>query len=256
MSVTETLLAAPWVYAVLLGLWFGLVHALDADHLATIGGLAVNSRSASATQYAARWALGHALSLCLIASLVLGLGLWGLAALAEWAELLVAAVLLAIGTHALRGAYAQWRNTDVLSLADQSTQATCNATDPIPAERTSAAMSASVAPPGDGSAAAPGSKSVGRAGIWMGALHGGAGSAAVLALIPLTSFQSGLQSSVYLLCFCAGVAVGALAFSRVFATLCIRTARAGLYAGALWRGAIGAIAITVGAWLLLEVIGG
>ncbi len=226
MSVAETLLAAPWAYAVLLGLWFGLVHALDADHLATIGGLAVNSRSASATQYAARWALGHALSLCLIASLVLGLGLWGLAAMAEWAELLVAAVLLAIGTHALRGAYVQWRSSKAASLAE------------------------AVASP-----AAPGSKSPGRAGIWMGALHGGAGSAAVLALIPLTTFQSGLQSSAYLLCFCVGVAVGALAFSRVFAQLCIRTARAGLYAGALWRGAVGVIAIAVGAWLLLEVIG-
>ena len=29
-----------WSQAVLLGAWFGLLHAFDADHLATIGGLA------------------------------------------------------------------------------------------------------------------------------------------------------------------------------------------------------------------------
>ena len=59
----------------------------------------------------------------------------------------------------------------------------------------------------------------GRTSVLMGLLHGGAGSAAVLALLPLARFDSGVASALYLVCFCLGVAVGALAFARVFASL-------------------------------------
>ena len=55
-----------WSQAVLLGGWFGLLHAFDADHLATIGGLALRDRSLPATGYALRWALGHAVALGIV----------------------------------------------------------------------------------------------------------------------------------------------------------------------------------------------
>ena len=91
-------------HALLLGAWFGLLHAFDADHLATIGGLAINDRRLSPAGYALRWALGHGLSLALVATAVLGLGLARLVDWTEYGELLVCAALLVIGTQALLAA--------------------------------------------------------------------------------------------------------------------------------------------------------
>ena len=40
----------------LIGLGIGLVHAFDADHITTLGSLAVRDRPRSALSYALRWA--------------------------------------------------------------------------------------------------------------------------------------------------------------------------------------------------------
>src|SRR5688572_12030598 len=108
-SLVQTIFSIGMQQPVLLGAWFGLLHALDADHVTTISGLAVNDRSTSATGYAIRWALGHAVALGLIGVFVLGLGLWGVTALSGYAETLVAMTLLVIGYHALRGAGHHYR---------------------------------------------------------------------------------------------------------------------------------------------------
>ncbi len=86
----------------------------------------------------------------------------------------------------------------------------------------------------------------------MGLLHGGAGSAAVLALLPLTRFESGIASALYLACFSLGVACGALAFARVFASLARRSATAGARLAAAFQGAVGVVAIASGGLLLYE----
>ena len=93
-----------WSQAVLLGAWFGLLHAFDADHLATIGGLAVRDRSLPPSGYALRWAFGHAAAIGLVATAVLGFGLTRALDLSRYAELLVCAALFAIGIQALAAA--------------------------------------------------------------------------------------------------------------------------------------------------------
>ena len=87
----------------------------------------------------------------------------------------------------------------------------------------------------------------------MGLLHGGAGSAAVLALLPLTRFTSGAASALYLACFCCGVAVGALAFAQLFAALARRSAIAGARLAATFQAGVGLVAIVSGALLLGEI---
>src|SRR5262245_65641454 len=97
----EQSLSAGLSHTLLLGAWFGLLHAFDADHLATIGGLAINDRRLSPAGYALRWALGHGLSLAVVATAVLGLGLAGIVDWTGYGAVLVCAALLSIGTQAL-----------------------------------------------------------------------------------------------------------------------------------------------------------
>jgi cytochrome c biogenesis protein CcdA len=87
-------------------------------------------------------------------------------------------------------------------------------------------------------------------------LHGSAGSAAVLALLPLAQFRNGLESAVYLVFFSAGVAAGALAFAHVFARCFASAAASGERLSAALRGAIGVLAIASGAWLFIEITHG
>jgi len=218
--------------AIVLGTWFGLLHAFDADHLATIGGLAVKDRSLSPSGYALRWAFGHGAAIMLIAAAVLGAGLTRVLDVSVYAELLVCAALFAIGLQALH-----------------------------------AARRSLEAPPEVRAHAATGPDHVhflapwhshtrrGRTGVLMGLLHGGAGSAAVLALLPLARFE-GVAGALYLVCFSVGVAVGALAFARVFAVLASRSVTSSARRGAAFQAAVGLAAIASGALLLYELTHG
>jgi hypothetical protein len=220
-----------WSQAMLLGAWFGLLHAFDADHLATIGGLALRDRSRPATGHALRWALGHAAALGAIASVALGLGF---ASVPDWTahgDLLVALALVAIGAQALRVAW-QW----------------------LRAARRGFALPVSHAHGGSGTHVhflAPGHthEQPGRASVLMGLLHGGAGSAAVLALLPLARLGSGAAAAAYLICFSLGVTLGALAFARVFALVARRSGAGGRLTAAL-QTAVGSFALLSGALLL------
>ena len=87
-------------------------------------------------------------------------------------------------------------------------------------------------------------------------IHGGAGSAAVLALLPLSQLHSGVASALYLGSFSAGVAVGALAFATVFAAFARRSVAAGAKITRVFQTVVGSFAIASGAWLLVEVVRG
>jgi hypothetical protein len=226
-------LLAGWQHALILGATFGLLHAFDADHLATIGGLAINDRRLSPAGYALRWALGHGLSLALIATAVLGLGLVRIVDWTGYGELVVCAALLAIGSHALLA-------------ARRNKQASVAAT----------AHSSSVAPPHlHFQAPFHTHGRSGRAGLGLGMIHGGAGSAAVLALLPLSQLH-GVANAVYLASFSAGVAIGALAFAAAFAAFARRSLAAGEKAARAFQSVVGSVAIASGVWLLVEFMRG
>jgi nickel/cobalt transporter (NicO) family protein len=225
-----------WSQAVLLGGWFGLLHAFDADHLATIGGLALRDRSLPATGYALRWALGHAAALGIVATVVLGIGV---AAAADWSahgDALVALALFAIGLQALRIGW-QWLRVARRGFA-------------LPLATGAHSHGAHV----HFLARWHSHGTPGRTSVALGVLHGGAGSAAVLALLPLARFGSGLAAAVYLACFSIGVTVGALAFARVFALLAHRTTAAGERLAAAFHTAVGAFALVSGGILLHEML--
>jgi hypothetical protein len=225
---------AMWSQAVLLGASFGLLHAFDADHLATIGGLAVRDASRAPTSYALRWALGHGAAIGIIALLVLGFELTRAQDVSRYFELVVSLALLAIGAQAIVAALRSARTPLVV----RQHAATAN--------RHVHFLAPWHVHPRRG----------GGTSVLMGLVHGGAGSAAVLALLPLSRFDSRIASALYLLCFCAGVAVGALAFARVFAAVAHRTTTAGARLAAGFQAGVGVAAIASGALLLYETAHG
>jgi cytochrome c biogenesis protein CcdA len=232
----STVLPSGVAQAVLLGGGFGLLHAFDADHMATLGGLAVGNRSLTPRGYALRWALGHAAALGAIALAVLGLGATGLVEWTSYAEFLVCLALLLIGGNALRAVW-QRRTTTAPSFPSAHSH-------------------------GDGglhvhfSAPFHAHARSGRTGLFLGVLHGGAGSAAVLALLPLAHFQNGIESAIYLVFFSLGVAAGALAFATAFAAFSRRALAAGERLSSAFQAAIGVLAIASGTWLFVEIMHG
>ncbi len=232
MQTLDAFMPSLWDAAVL-GTWFGLVHALDADHLATLGGLAANDRPARAAAYALRWALGHAAALAAAAAAVLGLRFGGLEAFGRAAEWLVVLVLLALAAQSFRGV-----------------------------ARARAALRSTAAADGESAPAllatggtAPHADRPPRRAWWLGLLHGSAGSAAVLALLPLATAGSAARSTLYLACFSCGVAAGALAFAHIFRRL-LTTAAAGRdrRLALAVQAAAGVAAMLAGVWLLRELL--
>jgi hypothetical protein len=172
-----------------------------------------------------------------VATVALG---FGLATAADWtarSDVLVALALLAIGLQALRVAW-QWLHAARRGFALPTTAA-------ARADHDTRAHVHFLAPWH--------SHAPGRTSVLMGLLHGGAGSAAVLALLPLARFHSGVAAAVYLVCFSLGVTVGALAFARVFALLARRSAAAGERLAAAFQTAVGLFALVSGALLLYEI---
>jgi nickel/cobalt transporter (NicO) family protein len=230
-----TWLSSGWTQAALLGSWFGIVHAFDADHLATIGGLAVGNGKLTPTGYALRWASGHAASLGAVATVVLGLHVLGIVAWTGYAEYVVGVSLFVIGTNTLRTA---WRTRSELSGAV-----------PEAMPHATAAQHSHIhffAP----AHVHPKVRS-GRVGVLLGMVHGCAGSAGVLALLPLARLHGAFESAFYLACFSLGVAAGAIGFAKAFALLAKRGADAAEW-GSAFQATIGLLAIATGAWLLIE----
>jgi hypothetical protein len=233
LTFGQTLLTA------LLGTWFGLLHSLDADHLATLGGLAVNSRTMSATGYALRWAVGHAAALATIAVAVLGLDDSGLLHFTGYGDVAIGAVLLMIGSKALVAAARCPRESPgTAAVAPTSTELH------LRGER---AMHVHFFAPFHTHSRS------GLAGVAIGLLHGGGGSAAVLALLPLTRLRSGLEDALYLACFSLGVGAGALVFAKFFAGLVARAANGGAAIATAFRAAVGLLAVGTGAALLIGI---
>jgi hypothetical protein len=214
----------------LIGLGIGLIHAFDADHITTLGSLAVRDRPRSALSYALRWACGHAVAIGTLGGLAVGVGMLWIAGVSRIAEIGVAMLLMALGANTL---FSVRRRVAPVGAADWPDA------DRLGAERSRRHV----------------------AGLLMGLLHGGAGSAAVLAILPLAGYDSGLEAAGFLLSFSAGVAAGALIFAALFSGLLAGGMRAGgLRAGgtivAIITAVVGLLAVVVGATMLLGTLNG
>lgn len=168
------------------GFGLGLLHALDPDHVLAVANLdrgRTGTGRWASLGFCARWALGHGTALLVIGALVLVGGMAIPEPLSGWAEYAVGWVLIVLGMGALWSALAgeapvRWHRHDE------------------PAHLHVAGLPAHH----------------GRSAVAVGLLHGAAGSASLLALVPLAGATSPWTGLGYLLTFGAGVLVAMLAF--------------------------------------------
>jgi nickel/cobalt transporter (NicO) family protein len=198
-------------------LMLGVLHTFDPDHLVAVTAFAARRpRPVRALAYGFQWAVGHGVAVLLAGASLLLLRM----ALPEPADGLLERVvglsLIALGVWTMRAA-ARERARDAHTHTD----------------------------------GAPHAHPHGGAVTAFGALHGLAGSASVLALLPLAAIGSTMGGLAYLLAFAVGTAAAMSLYSLGFGLLAERFAeRSGALARGIARFA-GVASIVVGlVWLL------
>ncbi|HEY5603419.1 MAG TPA: sulfite exporter TauE/SafE family protein [Gammaproteobacteria bacterium] len=181
----------------------GMLHALDADHVMTVSGLASTRVSLrNSVQFCLRWAAGHGFSLLTIGAGVYLLGMAIPRNLSQYAESAVGVMLIVIGAwiiwelrrksahlhfhhHGDLPTHAHWHQ-------HQHTQTPQHGHHPHRHDRDPHAHQ--------------------HGAVIVGILHGTAGSAPLLVLLPLAKLGTPLYALAYLLLFSAGVLLAMILF--------------------------------------------
>jgi len=193
------------------GFTFGLVHALDADHVMAVSALSNRKAGVMKTlQYCLSWALGHGGTLLLLGGLFFGLGFQLPESMQVLAEASVGVLLIVIGGFSLWRIRKQklqlqvHRHGDVVHTHWHQSAAkdthgsavhknTVLESEPSPKNKLSSQHNKDSHAP-----------------VMVGMLHGLAGSAPALALVPVLTSSSSFQGQLgmalaYLLVFSLGV---------------------------------------------------
>jgi nickel/cobalt exporter len=195
----------------LLGFGLGLVHALDADHVMAVSALAsLRPGLRTSLSFAARWALGHGGFLLAVGAVAFALGVAVPPAFSRTAETAVGILMVGLGSLVLfdlrrRRAHLHYHQHDGL---------------PPHAHWHTHGEGAVSAHAGDPHRHRHGA-------VLVGALHGAAGSAPLLALVPAVAQGSAAVGLAYLLCFGVGVFASMLVFGGLFGALVERALRSG-----------------------------
>ena len=181
-----------------IGFALGLVHALDADHVMAVSVLS-NLRPGfiKTLRYCTTWALGHGFVLLISGLLLFGLGIVIPESLVHLAEIMVGLFLIGMGFFCF------WRfRRERIALVEHRHGEIKHRHWQIEGDQAHARAHAD-----DKLSHAP---------VMVGMLHGFAGSAPALALVPVVA-QGNLGSALgYLLLFSAGVMLAMLAFGLGF----------------------------------------
>ena len=224
------------------GLLAGAVHVVTgADHLAALLPLSIGQRR-GAWALGARWGVGHSLGVLVIGALAvvlkerLALGL-----VEAWGERLVGTMLIAIGLLGLRRAL---RLTLHAHPHEHDGEAHAHLHLHTGAEKAHGAESHAGVVPRHGHTA-----------FFAGTLHGVAGTAHLLGVLPALALPGLLASSAYLLAFAAGTIAAMAGFAAVVGESSARMApgpallRPLLCAASVVTVAVGAL------WLVLSMTG-
>ncbi len=221
---------------VLLTLAFGLglLHSLDADHIMAVSNLAQSQQDQRSIktniQFCLRWACGHGLILFLVGLFVFVLGANFPEALSLYAERAVALILILIGLFVL---YDIWHRRLHFHYHQH---------DNLPRHAHWH------------SHASEHSHKHSHTALFVGMLHGLAGSAPLLALIPIAMTQRPMYGFLYLIIFSLGVIIAMLLFGGVlgYFSKFIVLYSAGLFR--LIRTSLGLGAIVVGSIILAGTV--
>lgn len=220
-----------------LGMSLGILHALDADHVAAVSSLAsTRTGRRHALFFCGKWAMGHGLSLLIIGGCVLILGFAIPETLSQIAENLVGLVLIMIGGWVLWEVYRKplhvhfHQHDDHLPHAHWHTHAkNTHHDDDMAHQHTHSA-------------------------VFVGGLHGIAGSAPLLALLPMTKAGSTWLAMSYIIFFSIGVLIAMLLFGGMISVVFQWLQK---YSTSLlnWlRGLTGVVSLSLGSYLLYHSI--
>ncbi len=87
----------------------------------------------------------------------------------------------------------------------------------------------------------------------VGTLHGLAGGAHLVALLPALAFAAWTSGAAFLLAYMAGTILAMTAFASAAGAVSSRSVSRSVNAYRGWMGACGTVAVAVGAWWLLMV---
>lgn len=211
----------------LLGFGLGLTHAFDADHVMAVTSLASREPGWRRTlRFCGAWAIGHGLTLLTVGAVVIGLG-WHLPeALYGAAEQLVGVVLVVLGLWVW---WDLWRRGVRLQAHSHGDMAHVHLVEE-----------------GDNRHRRWSDHSP----VFVGILHGLAGAAPLMALLPSLQAGNVLLGLAYLLVFSAGVLVSMMGFGVAFGTFQDWLARRGAALMNALRLVVGGLAIGLGGlWL-------
>lgn len=214
----------------------GILHALDADHVMAVSGLCSQRQGWRSTlRFCVRWSIGHGATLLLIGSAVLLFGLAIPNELSHIAENMIGFVLICIGVFVLWNLFrkrahlhlhfhdhdnlprhAHWHIHD--KHASKHHHKTSHAHDH------SATM--------------------------VGILHGAAGSAPLLALIPMSKAGAPVLGLLYLAIFSLGVIISMMAFGGLLGSLYGWLSRWGNHVVRVLRAFVGAGSIMFGSYIV------
>ncbi len=212
----------------------GLLHALDGDHIAAVGGLTAGRAGWSASiRVAAAWATGHGLTLLAVGAFVYLLGIAipdRLSTLAEW---MVGGALIAIGLSALHQVVKRRAHLHTHAHRGLPTHAHLHAHDhDAPADH---------------------SQDLHRhdhRAVLVGVVHGAAGSAPILALIPLSQLGSAWIALAYLSVFGIGVLVAMVAFGGALGGLFAMGSAVSHRLVSAMQTLLGTLSVGLGVWWL------
>ena len=180
------------------GFTLGLVHALDADHVMAVSAMSNARPGAKRTLvFCANWALGHGGVLIASGLLLFGLGIGIPQSLAFFAELFVGVFLVAMGGFCL------WRfRRERLVLSEHRHGDVVHRHWQVEGKEHAGEVN--------------GDRLQRHAPVMVGVLHGLAGSAPALALVPVVVQGDLVTALLYLLLFSAGVMLAMVVFGLGF----------------------------------------
>jgi ABC-type nickel/cobalt efflux system permease component RcnA len=224
------------------GLLAGAVHVVTgADHLAALLPLSIGRRR-GAWALGARWGVGHSLGVLVIGALAVALKeRLDLGLVEAWGERLVGVLLIAIGLLGMRRAL---RLTLHAHPHDHDGEGHAHLHLHTGAERVHGPESHAGTVPRHGHTA-----------FFAGTLHGVAGTAHLLGVLPALALPGLLASGAYLLAFAAGTVAAMAAFAGFVGESSARMARGPALLRPLLCAASVVTVVVGAAWLVLSTVG-
>lgn len=214
----------------LLGIALGMRHALEPDHLAAVSTLAAEQKSARAgLVLGALWGAGHSAALLLVGGSLALVELKMPAALVNGFEVLVAAMIIALGARALVKAVREGRQGQLATHRHGALQHTHLA----PGDHLHVSRWTLATRP-----------------LLIGVVHGLAGSGALTALV-IADLPSGAARLSYIALFAAGSMLGMALLTGAAGFPLMRLARTPRLATAL-LGVTGLVSVGMGSWWGVE----